>query len=727
MTERQAPTRVRLYACPWPDFYASMNPCDRPLYRWLDQIPTRLRPPHLEAERRRIANATSQRQVQAWVSCEQSRYVRGVEPEPGLRIRVTGRLPGHAARAADTATADLADRVAVAFAPNNGPPPPPPCSPESDPATRPKIPFHLLHEIDRFGINGYLQHTEIAFEDNGGDVYWDGVGPWAGAKVMIAWSLNDWSLARVQSFFRTSTRLRNPKVFDHWVTFRTFGTPPPPAELLERVEPFDPRAVQIVTGTPGHGWHVVIEYTHLESGLSWVFQRWQEYATGWNPVGLGGYGTDVQVWDVVSNPLEAIRETDGRWRHRICIYQFRRPPTKVDVLYQGRLMGTGSTSILPTMTTPYIPGVSPGLASCEEEVEIRTVGATKATFRIHRIRPVPGVGALFTITVINDLHFAAGIVTPFLSGLNDGGGHGGAAPHFRLTEAYVIRNLPPHSESEPVDVLLPMHLLTPGDSDLTALHWRMSGLNVGYPVPYGQYPDGVYGAGHGQDPNLGSWPPPAYKVCENPVQYAFLLGGYLEDGTRVWNNKWDGTADLSQRLLTVPVRLAPGPEVPWVNAPGWDYPTYFDQVPFMLFYEWTAEYWTGSQWEPRSGRSRVGLSLAQALQRYGRYLTLPVADGQPMWSAYYQRWVTVFAAWPGDTADELETFLVETYVRPAYSGTWIRNFQYTTLRKPYLITGIAFQYASQPINDDPRYVHVLPLIKETTATDTVDVAIAGYW
>lgn len=313
--------------------------------------------------------------------------------------------------------------------------------------------------------------------------------------------------------------------------------------------------------------------------------------------------------------------------------------------------------------------------------------------------------------------------------------------HFYMPAVWVVRNLGAHSESDPISIFVPMHIVETGDWPLRDMHWRMSIAQEAYPAPLNQFADGIYGPQRDSNgnpvspyPNIGNWPPPGYKISSNPEQYAFLLAGYLENGDKVWHSPWDSTVDTNRLLVTMPVRKAPGAEVPYVRDPRFGnitYPTYFDQVPFLGFFEWTAEYRVSSNpevWEPRSGGSSQGLDLPTAIARYGRTMTLPVAAGRPMWSPYYQKWITVFESWPGGDIHELEAYLVDTYLRPQFRAEWgWRNFQYTTIKPPYLTTNVAWWFASSSLSDRVGYIHVLPLIKETSTTDSVDVVLMGYW
>lgn len=739
----QASALMRFFVCLWPDFYAMMNLCDRDLYQWIERFPWNNRPWYLSNEQQRIANAAYQQQYQQWSSCEAGRYSSQSEPKSGMRLAVSSRLAGGGIAHDESASAGIAARLSVSFAPGSGPTPPPPCTPGSDPTTWPKIPFHFLHKVDKLGINYYPQNTVVEFTSNYSDTYWKGIGPWEGSKVFIAWSLNGWSLSSVQNYFHMEAKVRSKKVFDHWVSFKTISNPAPPANLLVRSEAFNIGSLQVQTSAPfnwnapegqrGQGWHIFIEYTHIESDQSWVVERWLETDVGWNPVGLGGYSAEHSFWDYIPNDLGSFSEADGSWYHRVCVYDFKRLPTAVSVIYNGVQMESGFSSITPLMTTPYVPGVSQCIASCDETITVRTVGATKASFRIVGVEPVPGFGVLFKIKVVNELHFAACIVTPFLSGIGDRTSWQNNVMNFYMPTVWVVRNLAAYSESDTISILVPMQIVHDGDWPLLDMHWRMYIAQEAYPAPLNQCADGIYGGWPGgPNPNIGAWPPPGYKISSNPEQYAFLLAGYLENGDKVWHSSWDSTVDTNRLLMTMPAHKAPGAEVMSIIDPrfGVTYPTYFDQVPFLGFFEWSVEYKIGSNpdvWDLRSGQMTIGLDLQTAIGRYGRTLTLNVAAGRPMWSPYYQKWVTVFDAWPGGSADELETYLVDTYLRPRAPASEWRNFQYTALKKPFLTTNVMWWFENQPIDDRPGYIHALTLIKESNSADTVDVMLMGYW
>ena len=188
----QASAVARFYVCPWPDFYSVMNDCDREVYQWIEQIPWNSRPGYLSSEQQRIANTAYQQQYQQWSSCESGRYAGQTQPEPGLRLAVASRLAGGGIVRDDSASNGISARISVPFAPGSTPPPPTPC---------PSIPFHFLNKVDKMGINYYPQNTVVEFSGQP-STYWSGIGPWEGAKVMIAWSLNGWSLWNVQNFFR---------------------------------------------------------------------------------------------------------------------------------------------------------------------------------------------------------------------------------------------------------------------------------------------------------------------------------------------------------------------------------------------------------------------------------------------------------------------------------------------------------------------------------------------
>lgn len=725
---------IKIFACVWPDFYRTMNTCDRELYQWIEQIPWVSRPVYLNNEQSRIAYATYLQQYQQWASCEASRYASQPAPETGLHLAVSSRLSGNGLNRQAAAPQGKATRLSVMFSPGSAAPP----------ATCPKIPYYLLNRIDKLGINYYPYNTLVEFPSNYTGVSSNGVGPWEGSKVFIAWSLNNLSLSNVQSAFRSVARVHSQKVFDHWVSFKAINTPSPPPNLLTCCEPFDLASLQVQVDMPynwnapegmrGQGWQIYSELTHIESGETWVSENWLETIEGWNPVGIGGYAADQLFYSSLPIDTGITGEPDGTWYHRVCVNDFKRLPAPIRVLYNGVLLESGTSAITPLVTMAYAPGVTQGIASCDETVTVHTVGATKASFRIVGVQPVPGVGVLITIKVVNELHFAACIVTPFLSGLSNRQDWMTNNYDFYCPVIWVVRNLPAHSESAPLSILMPVNIKNPGNYDLLDRHWRNNIAIEGYAAPTGQFPDGIYG-GYGTGPasNIGSWGPPAYKACTSPDLDAFLLAGYREDGTKIWHSPWDSTADLDRFLFSIPLENAPGAEVAVVYDPrfGGNTPSYFDQVPFLCFVEWTAEYKISNNpetWEFRTGRESLSLDLSSAISRYGRTLTLNVSEGRPLWSAYYQKWCTVFNSWPGGDENELETYLVNQYLQPRFSANYgWRNFQYTTLKKPYLTTGIYWWFDNQPFSDRAGYLQALTLIKESTSTTTFDVALVGYW
>ncbi|MFN3980150.1 MAG: hypothetical protein ACK4SA_07195 [Caldilinea sp.] len=720
---KQSSTMVRVHDCPWPAFDTTIDPCDREIYDWIERVPAVLRTVSMNIEWQRIAFVTSQRQQEIWSRCEASRYSAPSVPTSGLRIAIASQVAGLTERStANDTAAHVSARLSLTFTPST-----------TTPNTCPPIAYPVLHRVAHVGINSYLHNTQIDYTSPASTSY-DGIGPWEGSKVFIAWTRTDWSLRNLQHFFRSQVKLRNPKVFDHWVQFAPFDTPPPPESVIARGQPFDPNALKVLTIGPasGQGWRVITEYSNQDTGATLLVDRW---LTGglWSEVGLGGYGTEYGFFDTI--PANAPTDTDGTWLHRVCVYAFQRPPTAISVRYDGIELVAGHSAITPSVTTEYQPGISTGIARADESVQIRTVGANKAAFRILGIEPVPGFGVRFTVQLINELHFEACIVTPFLSGIGDRSSwQTNAGMHYEMPAVWVVRNLPANSASEPIGVLVPMRVLQTGDWPLRDLHWRLAITQQAYPAPPNQFPDGVYGSGSSAlYPDIGGWAPPGYRISSNPEQVALLLAGYLENGDVVWNSAWDSSADTQRVLLTMPVRRAPGAEVLVQDDPQFPNsgPNYFQQKPFRAYIEWTAEKRISSNpevWEPRSGRVALGLELPQALARYGRTLTLSVAAGRPMWSLYYGKWITVFEAWPGGDVEELEVHLVDTYLRPNYptSQGW-RKFQYTSLKKPYLTANVAWWHASTPIQDRPGYLHALTLIKEASSADTVDVALIGYW
>lgn len=725
----QASAVARFYVCMFPDFYQTMDACDRDLYRWMETLNPR--PQHMQAWMARVSQAVNQRRMQQWLACEAGRNATPPQPMTGLNVAIATKLDG-AVTSGNAQTGGMNARINVSF------------SPRSAPAQCPSIPFHRLRKVNRVGVNYYPGNTIVEFTGTPPTPAYEGEGPWAGGKVYFIYGQYPASITNLIMFFHQTVRIRSAMVFDHWVEF-AFPNPEPTAALLARSEPFDIGALRVNTQVPyypnnpagqrGHSWRIFNEFTRTDDGQSWAEESWFEYSNGWNPVGLGGYAFDDQF----GPPFPACDDiVDGVWHHRVCVYDFNRIPTQFSVEYTNDVVETGTSSITPVAGVPYTPG-TPGIASVEETVTVRTVGATKASFRIIGIEPVPGFGVRFTIKVINQLHVPACIVTSFLSGLGDSADW--TSMHFYMPRIFVVRNLAAHTESAPVSIMVPMKIYAPGNWNIRLSDWaRYQTYLHGYAAPFEQFQDGIYGIqtdGYGNRicpyPNIDSWPPPCYKVSSNPDQYAYLLACYLQNGDKAW--VWSPPPPNDDRLLaTMPVMNAPGIDVPYARDPtrsdGNAWVSSDEYRPFMGFFNWTAEYLVNPSsgiWEPRSGSIKAGLDLAAALSRYGRTMTLPVAGGRPMWLPSGSNvWITVFESWPGGDIYELEAHLINTYVLPQFPSDRWRNFQYVTVKPPYLTAGMNWWFASSPFNDNPYGIMALTLIKESSSADAIDVALVGY-
>jgi len=457
---------ARFFDCPWPNFYAVMDPCEREVYQWIEQIASGTRPAYLNTEMQRIANRAYQQQYQQWQSC-QARYYASQTPAPtGLHVRLASHLAQGAVASAVEQTGptgqtlrQVTSKLSVPFTPGSAPPPPQTC---------PNLPFHYLWRVDKMGINYYPQNTQVELLDQPSS-NWSGIGPWEGAKVMIVWSLNNWSLANVQDFLHMQVHVTSAKVFDHWASFKTFDQPAPPTHLLARSDPFELGALQIQTSLPydwnaseghnSHGWHIYVDYTHQESAQTWVSERWLESPSGWTAVGLGGYGADHILTDAVPAALVASAVVDGIWHQRACVHDFKRTATPFSVHYNANQVASGLSSVSSLVTTPYQPGVTPGIANTSATSTIRTVGATKASFRLLYIEPVAGFGVRLTLQLVNELHVAACIVTPTFSGIGDRvSWQDSTSMHFNSPAVWVVRNLEANTESAPISFLLPMEI-----------------------------------------------------------------------------------------------------------------------------------------------------------------------------------------------------------------------------------------------------------------------------
>jgi len=728
-------TVARFYACVWPDFYAVMSPCERDFYQWVDQIPWASLPAHLQAERQRIANATYQQQYQQWLACEQSRMANQPTPQFGVHLSVASRLAGggvdHAGVAPATPQGQTA-RLSVSFASGSGPLPPLPC---------PSIGFAYLNRVSRVDIHYHSANTRAELVGPPAFAELNGIGPWEGSQASLAYDMGWASMQNFAQFFKMNLRVYSALVFEHSATFEPIK-PVPPASLAARAEPFNVAAVNIQAivdfnwsapaGSRGHSWQVYQDFIH-DSGASWVQRLWLEYPQGWSPVGVSGFAVDQTLnlqmpTDVVAQPL-----LDGTWTHRLCVEDFRRMASPVQVFYQGLKVAEATTSISTLLSTPYVPGVSQGIALAQETVTIRTVGVTKRSFKIVDVQPVSGIGVYFVIQVINDLHFDACIVTTFLSGIDDRSTGIANDAHFKMPTVFVVRNLAANSQSEPFGVLVPIEIRQDGDWPLKAKHWAAAAPPIGYAAAFNQFPDGTWGMESTAPHSFV--PAPVYQVNTSAAgHYAWLLAATLADGSYVYNPSHDASFDWERVLLTLPAHKAQGTPLSSVTDPRFlGGVTIFDERPFSLFFDYTVEVKisTSSPWEVRAGTVSTFLSPTDALSRYGRYLTLPVADARPLWSPYWNRWLCAFEVWPGGDVTELTAFLSQQGMREnlnpaAFPAGW-RNLSITVRKPPYLTAGLNRWSASSPPADRLNgYLDVFTLINETISPNNVTLMLMGW-
>lgn len=279
MSDLKSSAHVRFYTCTLPAAESVMSPCDRPLFTWAESLPVSQRPTALEAELQRIRNDADQARYQQWARCEASRYAPPPMSITGVNVAIRGRLEkatgAHAEKQnAEKQTERQKAKFSVHFSQgtHNAPPVPP--------AGCPPLPFPLLHEMKSLGINHYPQNTRITFMDSDECQYYNGIGPWEGSKVFMVWTPREAVRYPMNYSFRFSMRIESEKIFDHWVTFRTVAEADLPQQLQDRLEPFSAAALDLRTpvafdwgqpeGQRGHGWRVVHEYTHLDSGRSWT-------------------------------------------------------------------------------------------------------------------------------------------------------------------------------------------------------------------------------------------------------------------------------------------------------------------------------------------------------------------------------------------------------------------------------------------------------------------------
>lgn len=452
---------VPFYVCRRPDFDEVLDDCDRPLLEWIESVPVAQRTPPMRREMNRIATETHAARDSALAQCEAGRFASGDEDdgEPHLRVAITSRLDGQRSRSsATTGDSNPGVQVTVSFSPA-------PCAP---------VPFEVLHRIAEIGVN---HHPGISGEWRGAEAPQpNGIGAFEGAHVVYSGrnsvaALLDW--LRPAASFRS--RAQQP-LFSAWATHEPHPASPPD-ELLERCEAYDPDRVHIDLdpGVPYIRYRV--ELRNLTTGAVHSTADIVRYLSD-SDLGAGEGGlvfhTDLPYSvGVGSFPvLTAPEDIDGEWLVRVGLLGVGVPGGTAQVEYGGQLWADGVWQHLLLAGTPL-----PAYAAVAEGYLglVRSIPASAVGGRILGFDPVPGVGVIMRVELINPAPVAACVVfdpLPYLSG-----GTGG--------RVRIVRNLDAGATSEPVSILFPLTNFT-GDED------RIVSIGVfdSFLVPSGTLPDG---------------------------------------------------------------------------------------------------------------------------------------------------------------------------------------------------------------------------------------------
>lgn len=730
----KASTVMRFYECVLQELHAVMDKCDLALYHWFENIPAGKRPIAVTAEMARIHAAAVSTQALFFENCQASRYATGSTPNKGVHLRVTSKLDQGAVSAGKNTpkNANRFDtRLSVAFAPGNAPQAPNQCPP---------IGFELFNQVDQVGVNYYPGKTSLELSGTApgsSRLTLATSGHWKDMYVFELYGPSDISLRTLKMALSATAQVSNPKVYDHWVRFKPIAEPPVPPELLARAEPFAISAIEIdapvefYSGLPvgqrTQYWKVFADYSNADSGQVLYKEHPLEDTAG-QVLPMGGYASSTELnfhtpYDEQVDSNVMLDTLDGTWTHRVCVRGFKKPSSQVSVKYNGNPVYTGSSEIGALFEVQYEPMVTEGIATAQETVTLRTVGLSKAAFRLVGIEAVPGFGVRATITVINELHFAACICTPFVSGVYENY----ATPQFRTPECWVVRNLQAMSESPPVCVLVPFTFLYATGIRSLTVNDLLSHGGFAYAAELGKFPDGIYGTYRdasntvtGLYPDIGDMYPNSIKVPTGGP--ASLLAAYAKNGDRVM---------LAASYQAVEMAKFPINGAHAGMSPG-DYAT-----SFTVTVDWQAElydpdYPNDPPLSILSGTQTWFLTGQEAVARYGRYLTLPVANAYTVlkptapWTNGRDQQITVYETWPGGDIHELETYMVDSRLRTFYSTPPRRNFTYTLIRAPYLVVEGAW-FETNPVMDGATNTaaKVRTVIEQSASADSVRVVLMG--
>lgn len=608
-----------------------------------------------------IVAATEAARDRAVESCEVGRYASSAEaPDEGGQVRVSVHtaLKGGGRGRGGGERQGLSAQVSVSFGPDS-------CSP---------VPFEVLHRVASMGVNFHRDSVVAVGWEGSPSQAPDGVGAWAGALVVDQRSPLIVKLPVVFSPFARFESQPGRPVFSAWIEHDLY--PDAPADLLARGEPYDPErlGVDLVAGAGAElRYHVELE--NLDTGLRMVTdevalphdQGHLTAGSGHGVLDFRGqlFGPYAFVWlywfDRVGEFVdEFLTEVEGEWCARVVVRGFHVPGGELAVDYAGQPWGAPAVwQHLLLAGSPYLPGDH--IAVIEQRgVVVRTVGDGKAALRVFAAVAVPGIGMLLTVAVRNEFHVRGCVVVPLPGNAN-------------FSKVVAVRNLEAQTESSQFNVLIPC--LMNGNSSV----WLLSSFEP-YLASYDTFPDGVYvngglySSGTPAESILNrdetnQWPIHALPVSQSARAgcRAYLVGS---ERLRSWSHPF-----------ALPLQALSG----FVDVGDTTGNSLSVLVKFSVRYR--------SIWPPPVGEFSVqertattGLNNSEAVARYGRSVSVRAADG---YRCKFQNYVA-FDSWSGGNVDELADYLIETVIKPFYSG--IRGdaeYQDFTvveiLRPPYLL------------------------------------------
>lgn len=464
---------VHFYDCDTPTHQeliesGHISRCEVTLLDWLDSLTVALDAWRPQSRLRvQITEQVAAAQADAIDQCLASRYAPEPTPTTGVAVRVASHLRDGGAGSAANAGASgmkalLPLRLSALNANGSGG--------RGNATACPPIAFHILHWPVAVGGNTYLQNTVMTAQGTAPTK--TGSGELADTAVFSAADQTlPWSQVIHTLFTGGSFRISSSRVFNHWVSWDLIRQPAPAAELEARGIAFDPaRMIIDLPGFPqlgplGPRWLVVHRYSHSPSGRSFWFAQTitPQGATGasWPVTADFGRGYSGSfTWSSFEAPDDgAYFDPAGTWTRESGVVDFAMTGVAIDVRYDGELceQATRTIGAINLLTAGNAPFVAEA-AVVREIVEVRTIKAYKAAYRLLSIEPVRGIGILVRVTLINDLEFAATIVARMPLGRASLSG-GVAMSGVTIT---IVRSLAARTESSEITYIHPLSPIESG-------------------------------------------------------------------------------------------------------------------------------------------------------------------------------------------------------------------------------------------------------------------------